>query len=109
MDELLGVRHGQRPQEHRIDDCEDRGVGPDAQGERQDGGGGKAAVLPQQPEAEPDVLQHLLLYGPLEGGVQRTGTPMLAIVSPLTIEGTALMKSTTPLSGAFASRRTFPR
>lgn len=37
------------------------------------------------------------------------GTPMLAIVSPLVIDGTARMKRTTPLSGAWASMRTRPR
>ena len=109
VDELLGVGHRQRPQEHRIDHREDRGVGPDTEGQREDGGGGEAAILPQQPEPEPYVLQHLVLYAHLRRGVQRTGTPMLAMVSPLTIDGTALMKSTTPLSGAIASKMVFPR
>lgn len=41
--------------------------------------------------------------------VQRTGTPIFTIVSPLTVEGRARMNSTTPLSGAFASTSGWPR
>lgn len=41
-------------------------------------------------------------------GVQRLTMPMLAMVSPFVIDGTARIKSTSPAAGARASRMTFP-
>jgi hypothetical protein len=72
VDELPGLRNRQRLEQDRIDDREDRGVGAYAEREREDRRGGEAAVLPQQAEAEPYVLQHLLLYGSLPRPVQGT-------------------------------------
>ena len=71
MDELLGVRHRQGLEQDRVDDGEDGGVGADAEGQRQDGGGGKPAILPEQAEPEPYVLQHLQLYAPPPEPVHR--------------------------------------
>ena len=79
MDELPGLRHRQRLQQHGIDDREDRGVGADAEGERQDRRGREAAVLPQQPEPEPYVLQHSVLYGRPSAEFQRS-TPTFPLL-----------------------------
>ena len=38
---------GQRPQEHRVDHAEDRGVRADAEGQRQHGDDGKAGTAPE--------------------------------------------------------------
>ncbi len=50
----LGIR--QRPEQHAIDDAEDRRVRPDAQREREHGDGGEAGVLQQLAEGEFEVL-----------------------------------------------------
>ena len=73
VDELLGVRHGQRLQQHRVDDRENRGVGADADGERQDGGGGEAAVLPQQPGREFTLLKQTIHVSPRQPFLLDTG------------------------------------
>ena len=57
MDELLGVRHRQRLQQHRVDDGEDGRVRADADRQRQDGGGRESAIFPQQAGCEPDLLK----------------------------------------------------
>ena len=57
MSSPLGVR--QRPQEHAVDDAEDRGVGADAERHRQDDGGRKAAVPGQAPEGGAQVLRQV--------------------------------------------------
>jgi hypothetical protein len=36
-DDFLGTFDGKRPQQHGVDETEDRGVSPDAQSERQHG------------------------------------------------------------------------
>ena len=47
-DELLRLGNGQRPEEHRVDDREDRGVGADAHGQRQQRRQRERSVPPQQ-------------------------------------------------------------
>ena len=43
--------HGKRPQHERVDDAEDRGVGADAERERENGDGGERQV--SVPASEP--------------------------------------------------------
>ena len=62
MDQLLGLRHRQRLQQNRVDHSEDGGIRADAEREGQNGRGREAAVLPEEAEAEAEVLQHLVLY-----------------------------------------------
>ena len=50
----LGPR--QRPQQHGVHDAEDRGVGADAERQRQHGDGGKAGVARERARAEAQVL-----------------------------------------------------
>jgi len=41
--------HGQGPEQHGVHDREDRGVGPDAEGQGEKGGQGEPLVLPEEP------------------------------------------------------------
>ena len=50
--EPAGLGVWQRPKQDRSDDREDGGVGADAQRQRQEGGEGEGAVLPEEPERE---------------------------------------------------------
>ena len=50
-DDSIGLGNGQRPQQHRVDDREDGRVGAETDGQRQDGGRRKAAILDEQPDA----------------------------------------------------------
>jgi hypothetical protein len=54
---------GCRTQEHRIHDAEDRGIGADAERQRQNGGGGESRLPGEQPDGEANVMAH----GPLDG------------------------------------------
>ena len=55
-DEAVGFGIRQRPQQHGADDGEDRGVGADAERQRQDGGQREGAILAEQPEREAEIL-----------------------------------------------------
>ncbi len=57
-DQLLRVLDGQAAQQHLVEQGEDRGVGPDADGQREDRHQGEAGRLEKPPEGVPDVLQH---------------------------------------------------
>ena len=59
-DQLIGRGIGQRPEERRIDDAEDRGVDADAEGQRRHSGGGEAWRLREEPQRIPQVLQQRL-------------------------------------------------
>ena len=50
-----GVAIGERPEQHVIDDAEDRRVGADAQGKRGDGDQREGRALPQRAAAEAQV------------------------------------------------------
>ncbi len=58
--ELLGLVVRQRLQQKRVGDGENRGVGPDAERERDDRHGRDARFLQQQPDAVPSVAQQIL-------------------------------------------------
>ena len=58
----------QRPQQHGVDDAENRRVGADAGGQREDGGERETLLLPEQAEAELDVLEKVTHSGLDEGG-----------------------------------------
>ena len=50
------MREGERPQEQRVDGAEDRGVGADADGEREHGDGGEGRRAAEGAEREARVL-----------------------------------------------------
>ena len=56
-DQLAGVAIRQRPEQHRVHRAEDRGVRPDAQGQRQDDDAGEGRALGQAAEAVAEILQ----------------------------------------------------
>jgi hypothetical protein len=56
-DEALRIVNWQRPKENCINQAEDGGVGADAEGEREDGGGSKARRFAQHAEGEAEVLE----------------------------------------------------
>ncbi len=68
-DQPLGIRHGERFEHYGPHDAEDRGVGADADGQRQHGGQREAAILDEQPRAEAQVLEHRAKHvsGPFGG------------------------------------------
>jgi hypothetical protein len=47
--EPAGLMVGQRLEQNTVDDAEDGGVGADAQGQAEDGGGREARMLPKGP------------------------------------------------------------
>jgi len=56
VDQPIAIGHRQALQECGVDDGEDGGVGADAEGERQDGGGGEAWPLPQHARGVAEIL-----------------------------------------------------
>ena len=56
-DQPVGVRERQRPEQQRVHQAEDRGVGADADGEDQDGDDGEAGVAAQRAEGVAQVVQ----------------------------------------------------
>ena len=64
--QAIGVGIRQRLQKHRVDYAEDRGVGADPEGERQDGNGDEAGIAAHAAEGVADVL------GQLRGVLART-------------------------------------
>ena len=56
-DQLAGIAIRQRPEQHRVHRAEDRGVGPDAEGEGEDDDAGEGRALRQAAEAVTEVLQ----------------------------------------------------
>ena len=54
-----GSATGKRPQQHGVDDREDRGVGAEADGERQDDGGAEARILDEQADARVHVAERV--------------------------------------------------
>jgi hypothetical protein len=61
----LGQRY--RPQQHRVDDTEDRGRDADAECERQQGGGGEARVADEEAGCEPDVGREVGQHATTDG------------------------------------------
>ncbi len=57
-DHFAGAGHRQRPEDQPVGDAEHRGVGADANRDRQDGDGREARVLHQHPEAVLEVSNH---------------------------------------------------
>ena len=57
--------YGQRPEQHAMDDAEDRGVGADAERHRQDDGRGEAAIPDQPSERRAQVLASRCPFVPL--------------------------------------------
>ena len=58
--QLLGLRVGQRAQQHAVDDREDRGVGADAQGQREDRDQGEPGRAQQAPGGVADIAQQVI-------------------------------------------------
>jgi hypothetical protein len=56
-DEPLGVRVAERPEQHCVDNAEDRGRQPDAEGERDNGDRREPWALAQCARAEPQILR----------------------------------------------------
>src|SRR5439155_27330139 len=54
--DLLRILHGQHPQQERIDQTEDGGVGADAESKREDGDGREAGALAQRTGWEAQIL-----------------------------------------------------
>ncbi len=59
-DEAVGIRVGQRAQQERAGDAEDRGVRADAQRDREHGGEREPGRLPEGPERVAEVLRERL-------------------------------------------------
>ena len=59
-DELLGVRIGERPQQRRVDDAEERGGHADAERERQPGQDGEGRLMAQLAQRVLHVLKDRL-------------------------------------------------
>src|SRR5262249_50317425 len=55
-----GIAHRQRAQQYRVDETEERGVRPDAERERQDGGGGEARRSTEPSQSVRDVGAQLV-------------------------------------------------
>jgi hypothetical protein len=53
-DELIGIRVRQGLEENAVDDAEDRGIGPDADPQCEDGHGGEDGELPESAEDVPE-------------------------------------------------------
>src|SRR6185503_2543484 len=60
--QLIGLPERKRPQEHRVDDGEDRGVGADAERQREDGHGGETRAREQHADGVAKIA-HRLDYG----------------------------------------------
>jgi hypothetical protein len=58
--ELLRIPHGKHPEQHRVDQAEDRGVGADTQSQRNQGYDGKAGAPPEHTEPESQVLPQIV-------------------------------------------------
>src|SRR5436309_6862573 len=58
--ELLRVRYWQRLQHHRINECENRRGGPDAQGKREHNSSREARRFPQYAQTKAQVLNEIL-------------------------------------------------
>jgi len=56
-DQAFGLGIRQRSEKDGVDDAENRGVGADADSERDDGDGGEAEVRAQGAEGVPEVLK----------------------------------------------------
>ena len=54
------LRNRQRPNAQRVDQLEDRGVGADAEGEREHGDGGESGTAQQDAGAVPEILSEVL-------------------------------------------------
>src|SRR5205823_6491269 len=52
----LWFSYGQRPEQHDVDETEDRCVGSDAQREREHGHGGEARILDQLADGEFEIV-----------------------------------------------------
>ncbi len=55
-DQPIGIRERKRPQQRRVDDAENRGVGADAKGERHERDEGEPGPERQGPQGNPDVV-----------------------------------------------------
>src|SRR5213082_2956486 len=58
--ELLRVRYWQRLQHHRINECENRRGGPDAQGKREHNSSREARRFPQHAQTKAQILNEVL-------------------------------------------------
>jgi hypothetical protein len=57
---LFGLRIPERPQDHAVDDRENRGICADSERERQDRHGGERRRAQQSAHGEPDVLAEVV-------------------------------------------------
>ena len=64
--QLLGILHRQLAQQHLVDQREDRGVGADAERERQDRDDGEERAAEQPAQGQPEVVDGLS-HGGLDG------------------------------------------
>jgi hypothetical protein len=54
--DVLRIKHGQRPQQYRVNNAENGGIGPDANGQREHRHSGENWHLEQQAQAVTDIL-----------------------------------------------------
>ena len=71
VDQAIFVAIDERAQEHAADDAEDRGVGADAERERDDDGGGEALGAQQRAQGEADVAARARRPRRTSGGARR--------------------------------------
>jgi hypothetical protein len=57
--EAIGRAEGERPQQRRFDDAEDRGAGADGESERPDDRDGERRLSPKRAEREAEILQQV--------------------------------------------------
>ena len=57
--EAGGIAHRQALEQRRVDEAEDRGVGADAERQRQDDGDGEAGLAAQHPGGVAEILEHV--------------------------------------------------
>ncbi len=55
VDQLVGLPHGQGPEQDLVEERKDGRVGPDAEGQREDGDGGDERSPKEGPECQPDT------------------------------------------------------
>ena len=75
LHELLRILHRQQPQEHLIDECEDGGVGADAERHRQNRDGREAGMVPPGAKRKPEIGEQMTHVQPFRVALDDLGRP----------------------------------